>query len=88
MLHHYKISGDSLGSHDGMAFDTYDIGASGYHNISCPERAHGAWWYQGCHDSNLNGDYHQNGTHKTVSWADFRGHTYALKRTEMKLRRL
>ena len=76
-----------------MAFDTFDIGASFYHDENgtihtCTNETRGAWWYDTCHHSNLNGDYSATGTVKAVNWGGFRGYNYSLKRTEMKLRRL
>lgn len=55
----------------------------------CARGFKGAWWYGGCHFSNLNGLYH-GGPYESdadgVCWYTFRGLKYSLKRTEMKLR--
>ena len=55
----------------------------------CAERFKGAWWYNQCHHSNLNGLYH-GGQHLSyadgINWDTFRGHYYSLKRTEMKVK--
>ena len=50
----------------------------------------GAWWYNACHESNLNGYYHA-GRHDEkfasgVNWRSWKGHYYSLKKTEMKFR--
>ena len=49
----------------------------------------GAWWYFGCHQSNLNGFYH-HGKHSSyadgVNWYHWKGHYYSVKRAEMKIR--
>ena len=56
---------------------------------SCAVKYKGAWWYNGCHGSNLNGQY-LGGPHVTyadgINWEAFRGHYYSLKHSEMKLR--
>ena len=56
---------------------------------SCAQRYSGAWWYNKCHRSNLNGLYHRgqhtsNGDH--VNWYHWRGDFYSLQKTEMKVR--
>ncbi|XP_019617414.1 PREDICTED: microfibril-associated glycoprotein 4-like [Branchiostoma belcheri] len=81
-------AGDSLTVHDGKPFSTKDR-----HNDdnpgSCALMYKGAWWYQSCHSSNLNGLYHL-GTHESpadgVNWYHWKGYYYSLKRTEMKIR--
>ena len=56
---------------------------------SCAVTFKGAWWYNKCHKSNLNGQY-LGGPHKTyadgINWWALRGHHYSFKRSEMKLR--
>ena len=51
--------------------------------------AKGAWWYNACYASNLNGLYH-HGAHSSridgVSWELWKGHNYSAKRAEMKIR--
>ena len=82
-------AGDSLGpgDHDlnNMAFTTKDVDndrSSG----NCAVQWTGAWWYNSCHNSNLNGKYvgekHDGGG---LKWNRFRG-GLSLKFTEMKLR--
>ena len=49
----------------------------------------GAWWYNNCHDSNLNGIYYGGPSDSFadgVCWTQFKGLYYSLKRTEIKLR--
>ncbi|XP_068743853.1 ryncolin-4-like [Montipora capricornis] len=53
-------AGDSLSYHRGAAFSTKDNDQSG----TCAVSFKGAWWYTGCHRSNLNGLYH-HGKHSS-----------------------
>ena len=80
--------GDSLASHNGRQFSTYDAD----HDVdggNCAVRFHGAWWYNNCHSSNLNGAY-LNGPHTTyadgVEWSAWTGQFESLARTVMKVR--
>ncbi|XP_035671209.1 microfibril-associated glycoprotein 4-like [Branchiostoma floridae] len=81
-------AGDSLTVHDGKPFSTKDRD-NDEDSISCAQTYKGAWWYESCHGSNLNGLYHL-GTHESradgVNWYNWKGYNYSLKRTEMKIR--
>ena len=58
-------------------------------SYSCAQLKKGAWWYQACANSNLNGLY-LGGKHTSfgdgVIWGHWRGHFYSLQKTEMKIR--
>ena len=75
-------------SFSGMQFSTKD-NDNDHSSSICSQRYKGAWWYNACHRSNLNGLY-LNGSHSSyadgVEWYTFRGHHYSLKRTEMKVK--
>ena len=82
-------AGDSLVSeHNNMAFSTKDRDNDRLSGSSCAVTWTGAWWYNDCHYSNLNGKYLGNvkGNGKGVDWWYFKGHHLSLKFTEMKLR--
>lgn len=83
-------AGDSLSSHSGYEFSTIDADHDVY-APSCAKEFHGAWWYNACHSSNLNGRY-LRGNHTSyadgVEWVTFRGYYYSLKSTEMKIARV
>ena len=82
-------AGDSLTAQNGMKFSTKDQDNDTY-GASCAQVFNGAWWYQSCYDSNLNGGYlrgpHPNIYGSGVNWMAFRGVRYSLKKTEMKIR--
>ena len=78
---------DRLSSHNGMQFTTKDRGndqsASGNY-ASIPS---GAWWFEGCYYSNLNGLYRFRTSWGNIHWyplAD--GAEHAMKFTQMKMR--
>nr|XP_058945830.1 ficolin-2-like [Pocillopora verrucosa] len=82
-------SGDSLALHRGMPFTTKDQDNDHHGDYNCAIKYEGAWWYERCHRSNLNGLY-LRGQHSSfangVNWKHWKGQHYSLKRTEMKIR--
>ena len=72
-----------------MEFSTYDEDRDNDDGNNCAVTYKGAWWYNACHYSNLNGAY-LNGSHTTyavgVNWQGWRGYYYSLPFTEMKIR--
>ncbi|CAC5393846.1 FCN [Mytilus coruscus] len=78
-------AGDALAHHNGQMFSTKDK-----NKMKCSQDYKGAWWYNACHNSNLNGQY-LSGTHASfadgVNWKQWRGHYYSLKSTRMMFRR-
>ena len=82
-------AGDSMARQNGMNFTTYDEDNDLGQNEHCAVRYKGAWWYEHCHDSNLNGRYlsgHHTSYADGINWRFWRGYHYSLKTTEMKLR--
>ena len=82
-------AGDSLSYHKSSSFTTKDRdndGGSG----NCATSYKGAWWYKGCHYSNLNGLYHRgrssSNAHDGVNWYHWKRYNYSAKRAEMKLK--
>ena len=81
-------AGDSLKSHNNMAFTTKDRdndrNTGSFDNENCAVHFTGAWWYNNCYSSSLNGKYGQRTGTKGPSWNNFRFGD--IKFTEMKLR--
>ena len=80
-------AGDSLAYHNGKKFTTKDNNNSDAPGANCAVAHTGAWWYHGCHHSNLNGRYLGNVVSTSgVSWYRFRYDHRSMKFSEMKLR--
>ncbi|XP_078377827.1 tenascin-R-like [Oculina patagonica] len=79
-------AGNSLAYHNNMAFSTKDKDNDRWNKHCAATYNTGAWWYQSCHFSNLNGQYlGDNNDWRGVGWRHFRG-SLSLKFTEMKMR--
>ena len=75
-----------------MKFSTKDNdNDNASNNDFCSIYFKGAWWFNACMQSHLNAPYHPNGgpviDWTGVLWYDWKGKTYSLKFTEMKVRR-
>ena len=83
-------AGDSLAVHNGQEFSTKDRDNDRYSG-SCSQAFKGAWWYIGCHHSNLNGLYNtdkQNTDPENICWYHWKKDYRPLKFSEMKFREL
>ena len=80
-------AGDSLGYHNGMKFTTYDRDNDQYSG-NCAVYYKGAWWYQRCHRSNLNGPYlgAASRSDRAINWLKWKRYTRSMKKAEMKIR--
>lgn len=77
--------------HDGYQFSTFDNDNDGWADGNCADRDHGAWWYDSCQHSNLNGQYVHPGKEPTTKYSGIAGYTWQkkfgnLQFTEMKIR--
>ena len=79
---------DSMAWQNGMRFTTRDNDNDAWPNNCAPFR-NGAWWYNACTFSNLNGQYFNTAisTTKGITWYDWKHARISLKFSEMKTRR-
>ena len=69
-----------------MQFSTSDNNHD-RHDHRCANDHHGAWWYNACCQSNLNGRYHSGSNDwDGVVWHSFLNNQVSLKFAKMKLR--
>jgi ficolin len=69
-----------------MNFTTYDRD-NDKNDANCAVSYQGAWWYNSCHHSNLNGRYLKavEQSYTGMNWQGWRG-TRSMKETEIKIR--
>ena len=82
------VLGDSLSYHNGLPFTTKDRDNDRhYHGRNCAEDDRGAWWYNSCQLSNLNGRYFAKPTttHQGINWYTWKRSFYSMKEVTMKL---
>ncbi|KAM5146813.1 ficolin-2-like isoform 2-T2 [Mantella aurantiaca] len=81
-------AGDSLTYHNGMPFSTLDQD-NDTDPRDCVQLYKGAWWYNQCHQSNLNGLYLPGKTDtfaNGINWNSGKGYNYSYKQSELKIR--
>ena len=79
-------AGDSLAYHNLQKFSTKDDD-NDKDSGNCAVRYSGAWWYNKCYYTNLNGLYTDQ-SYKGVHWHHFKRNYYLLSFAEMKVRRV
>ncbi|XP_039444412.1 microfibril-associated glycoprotein 4-like [Culex pipiens pallens] len=85
-FHQSGTMGDSLTQHRGHKFTTYDSDNDTYGPGNCAELYHGAWWYNRCHNSNLNGLYKDAENPETMSWRAFDSNYQGLSASKMMIK--
>ena len=80
-------AGDSLALHKNRAFTTKDRDNDIWSRGHCSLWSGGAWWYDNCRHSNLNGKYlGEKVDVRGITWRHFKNKHLSLKFSEMKLR--
>ncbi|KAM7345486.1 ficolin-2-like [Cochliomyia hominivorax] len=85
----HGTAGDSLNYHLGQWFSTKDRRNDQNPKEDCAKTYEGGWWYNECHQSNLNGHYfHGPNTHRAngIHWYKVTDYNTSLKFVEMKIR--
>ena len=83
-------AGDSLALNKYSAFTTYDVDHDRYSD-NCAQMYRGAWWFTSCNSQgHLNGPYvgSPSSTRYAMVWYDWKNKYEALKKSEMKIRRV
>lgn len=78
-------AGDSLTFHNDQPFSTFDKDNDNG-SFNCAVTVSGAWWYQTCYSSNLNGKYSKEAIQYGIDWRTGKGIGYSYKYTDMKFR--
>lgn len=79
-------AGDSLSYHNNQPFSTKDYNPNRWTITLCAMSYRGGWWYQNCHEANLNGLYGATANHQGVIWTAWKGKDFSIPFTEMKFR--
>ena len=86
----FSLPGDGLSIHNGMQFSTPDRDNDRSPFKHCAQEHTGAWWYNDCMQSNLNGRYLRGNNPSMlgqgVVWFPWTGNSYSLKTAVMMIR--
>ena len=76
-----------IGNHGRSKFSTRDNDNDQWYYYNCASSYQGAWWYNSCTKSNLNGLYDGRGN-RAITWHRWKNRWVPLKFSEMKIRNM
>ncbi|KAK6966076.1 BgMFREP30 [Biomphalaria glabrata] len=79
-------AGDDLLRHNNMFFSTFDRDNDVRSELNCAESNSGAWWYESCHHSNLNGQWGSTSIGKGMNLYHLTGWSNSVSFSEMKIK--
>ncbi|XP_063400109.1 fibrinogen-like protein A [Mytilus trossulus] len=88
---YHGTAGNSLEHNNGHRFSTKDSDNDNYPASNCATMYLGAWWFNRCSASDLNGQYFlmiPDAVHRGIYWRFWKGINYSLKGSLMMMRRV
>ena len=84
----YCITDNSLFYNNNQLFAPKDYHNDEWSKTNCAVRYYGAWWFNGCYTSNLNGKYFRDKKFnlKCAVWRKWPRDCYSLKAVQIKIR--
>ena len=79
-------AGDSMKTHNGMQFSAGIVDNDFWPSRCVDKFGGGGWWYNSCHNVNINGLYNNTEYGLGIIWARWLGFKYSLKSVSMKIR--
>ncbi|XP_033638997.1 ryncolin-1-like [Asterias rubens] len=86
-----STAGDAMTYHNGLPFTTKDQDNDARSGYNCAERYEGAWWFNDCLHSHLNGKYYPSqdvSPSRGIQWYEWKGAHDSLKKCSMKIRQV
>lgn len=79
-------AGDAMKTHNGMLFSAGIIDFDNWRTRCVDRFGGGGWWFNACHNANINGLYNDTTYGLGIVWSQWRGFEYSMKSVSMKIR--